>query len=211
MSAPKITTDQWLAAAKYRRSVYGLKDTSPVPDSRIEEIINEVTSFAPSSYNTQPGRITLVLGQKHKDLWDAVINAAEPILKGAGPGVWDAMGPRFQAFKNAYGSVLFWISGQAIKESQETHKAAAHMFDQFADHASGMSQILVWTALEIEGFGANLQHMAAIPPVEAVIKKFAGVPDDYSLKANLNFGEPAQPHPENPAKLPASETLKIIK
>lgn len=63
------------------------------------------------------------------------------------------------------------------------------MFDQFSEHASGMAQILVWTALELEGFGANLQHMAAIPPVEPAIRKFVGVPDDYSLKANLNFGE----------------------
>ncbi|KAH8812117.1 Nitroreductase-like protein [Xylogone sp. PMI_703] len=211
LSSPDISTNQWLAAAKYRRSVYALKDTSPVPDSRIEEIIQEVISFAPSSYNTQPGRITIVLGQKHKDLWDAVITVAEPILKGAGPGVWDAMGPRFQAFKNAYGSVLFWVSGQAIKEAQETHKAAAHVFEQFSEHTSGMAQILVWTALEIEGFGANLQHMAAIPPAEAAIKKFVGVPDDYSLKANLNFGEPAQPHPEVPAKLPFSETLQVLK
>ncbi|KIM98476.1 hypothetical protein OIDMADRAFT_167278 [Oidiodendron maius Zn] len=209
MPATAYNTDQWLAAAKYRRTIYGLKDTSPVPDSRIEEIIKEVLSFAPSSYNTQPGRITLVLGQKHKDLWDDIITVAEPILKGF--GVWDKMGPTFQAFRNAYGSVLFWVRGESVKESQETHKAAAHMFEQFSEHASGMAQIYVWTALELEGFGANLQHLASIPPVEAAIKKFAGVPDDYSLKANMNFGEPAQPHPEVPAKLPTSETLKIIK
>ncbi|KAI8669636.1 Nitroreductase domain-containing protein [Fusarium keratoplasticum] len=209
--SPSITADQFLAAAKHRRTVYGLKDTSPVSDDRIEKIITEVLSFSPSSYNTQPGRITLVLGEKHKQLWDVVIETAEPILKGAGPGVWDAMGPRFQAFKNAYGSVLFWDSGETIKSSQETHQSAAHMFPQFADHASGMAQILVWTALELEGFGANLQHMGAIPPVEAALKKFLEVPEDYSLKANLNFGELAQPHPEVPEKLPLSETLKIIK
>lgn len=211
MPSTQFNTDQWLAAAKYRRTIYGLRDTSPVPDSRIEQIVKEVISFSPSSYNTQPGRITLVLGQKHKDLWDAIISTAEPILKGAGPDVWDMMAPRFQGFKNAYGSVLFWVRGQTIKESQETHKSAAHMFAQFSEHASGMAQILLWTALELEGFGANLQHMAAIPPVEAVIKKFAGVSDDYSLKANLNFGAPAQPHPEVPEKLPISETLTILK
>jgi predicted oxidoreductase (fatty acid repression mutant protein) len=103
--SPSITADQWLAAAKHRRSVYGLKDTSHVSDERIQEIISNVLSFTPSSYNTQPARITLVLGEKHKQLWDVVIETAEPILKGFGPGVWDAMGPRFQAFKNAYGSV----------------------------------------------------------------------------------------------------------
>ncbi|KAM0326137.1 hypothetical protein ACHAQA_006730 [Verticillium albo-atrum] len=209
--APTITADQWLAAAKHRRSVYGLKDTSHVSDERIQEIIANVLSFSPSSYNTQPGRITVVLGEKHKQLWDVVIETAEPVLKGFGLGVWEAMGPRFQAFKTAYGSVLFWDSGNSIKSAQQTHQSAAHMFDQFADHASGMAQLLVWTALELEGFGANLQHLAAIPPVEAALKKFLQVPDDYSLKANLNFGEEAQPHPEVPEKLPLSETLVVVK
>ena len=105
MSAPQINTDQWLQAAKYRRSIYGLKDTSAVSDARLEEIITEVLSFTPSSYNTQPARISLVLGEKHKQFWDVVIEAAEPILKGAGPGVWESLAPRFQAFKGAYGSV----------------------------------------------------------------------------------------------------------
>ncbi|KIM99156.1 hypothetical protein OIDMADRAFT_127501 [Oidiodendron maius Zn] len=211
MPSTEVKTDQWLAAAKYRRTVYGLKDTSPVPDSRIEEIVEQVISFSPSAYNTQPGRITLVLGQKHKDLWDAIIAVAEPILKAAGPGVWDAMGPAFQAFRNAYGSVLFWVRGESIRDAQGQHKSAAHMFDQFGEHQSGMAQILIWTALELEGFGANLQHMASIPPVEDAIRKFVGVSDDYSLKANMNFGELAQPHPEVPQKLPINETLTVLK
>jgi uncharacterized protein len=103
--APSITTDQFLAAAKHRRTVYGLKASSPIPDSRIEEIIKEVLSFAPSSYNTQSARITLVLGEKHKQFWDIIIKETEDILKSA--GAWDAMYPRFQAFQNAYGSVSY--------------------------------------------------------------------------------------------------------
>jgi predicted oxidoreductase (fatty acid repression mutant protein) len=103
MSSTTISTDQFLAAAKFRRTVYALKATSPVPDSRIEDIVKEVLSFAPSSYNTQSSRITLVLGDKHKQFWDIVIKESEGILKSA--GAWDAMYPRFQAFQNAYGSV----------------------------------------------------------------------------------------------------------
>jgi predicted oxidoreductase (fatty acid repression mutant protein) len=74
-----------------------------------------------------------------------------------------------------------------------------------------MAQILVWTALELEGFGANLQHIGAIPPVEEALKKFLNVPDDYSIKANLVFGEEAQPHPDVPEKLPINETLVVVK
>ncbi|PSD80422.1 nitroreductase [Acinetobacter baumannii] len=182
--APTITTDQFLAAAKFRRTVYGLKASSPVPDSRIEEILKEVLSFAPSSYNTQSARFTLVLGEKHKQFWDIVIKESEGILKSV--GAWDAMYPRFQAFQNAYGSVVFWEAGSTIQQAQETHKASAHMFPEWSEHASGIHQILVWTALELEGFGANLQHMNAIPPVEAALKKFLAVPEDWKLKAHLN-------------------------
>lgn len=84
------------------------------------------------------------------------------------------------------------------------------MFPEFSDHANGMHQILVWTALELEGLGANLQHLNAIPPVEAAIKKFCGVPDNYKLKAHMNYGDEAAEHPAKPEKLPFSETLKVI-
>ncbi|EHK23065.1 uncharacterized protein TRIVIDRAFT_53817 [Trichoderma virens Gv29-8] len=209
--APTVTADQFLAAAKHRRTVYGLKSTSAVSDKRVEEIVGQVLSFAPSSYNTQPGRITLVTGEKHKGLWDAIIAAAEPILKGAGEEVWKTMSGIFQAHKGAYGSVVFWDSGDAIKEAGAKHQSAAHMFPQFADHSTGMAQILVWTALELEGLGANLQHLQAIPPVEAVIKQYLDVPADYTLKAHLNYGDLAQPHPEAvPEKLPLSQTLKVV-
>lgn len=105
MSAPKVSTNDWLAAAKYRRSVYGLRGTSKVSDSRVKEIVEEVLAFAPSSYNTQPVRVTLVTGEKHKQFWDIVINTAEPILKGAGEAVWEKMSGIMQSHKASYGSV----------------------------------------------------------------------------------------------------------
>lgn len=106
MTVPdNITTDQWLAAARHRRSVYGLKDTSHVPDSRIEEIVKQTLDFSPSSYNAQPGRVTIVLGEKHKQLWQVIIDAAKPFLEAAGPGVWEALGHRFESHRSAYGSV----------------------------------------------------------------------------------------------------------
>lgn len=208
--ASKITSEQWLAAAKQRRSVYGLTNTSKISDGRIQKVIEDVLSFTPSSYNTQPLRIVLVTGAKQAQLWDIVATAAEPILKAAGEEVWNKMNGMFQMFKNTYGSVVFFDDTDVITESGKTHASAAHMFEEFSHHASGMAQILVWTALEIEGLGANLQHMNAIPPVEAAIKTFLGVPESYKLRAHLNFGDEAQDHPTAPAKLSTSKTLKII-
>ncbi|KAM3560109.1 hypothetical protein MY1884_000829 [Beauveria asiatica] len=211
MSAPKVSTNDWLAAAKYRRSVYGLKNTSKVPDSRVKEIVQNVLAFAPSSYNTQPVRVSLVTGQKHTQFWDIVINTAEPILKGAGAEVWEKMSGILQSHKASYGSVVFWEDTNITEEAKKTHASFAHLFDSFGEHASGMNQILVWTALELEGVGANLQHMNGIPPVEEALKKFLGVPASYKLRAHLNYGdEPAAHSGAVPPKLPASETFKYV-
>lgn len=108
-----ISTDQWLAAAKHRRSIYTLTKTSSTSDTRIEEILQQVLSFAPSSYNTQPMRLTLVTGNKHKQFWDAVIKTAEPVLKGVSEGVWNTMGGLMESQKAAYGSVRNSISDAA--------------------------------------------------------------------------------------------------
>jgi len=83
------------------------------------------------------------------------------------------------------------------------------MFSQWSEHADAMSQVQIWTALELEGFGANLQHMAAIPAAEDAIRKEWNIPEDWSLKANMNFGGLAQDRPPRPAKLPTEETVKV--
>jgi hypothetical protein len=40
---------------------------------------------------------------------------------------------------------------------QEAFPLYADRFPEFSAHASGMHQFVAWTALEAEGFGANLQ------------------------------------------------------
>lgn len=112
--SPSVSADQWLAAAKHRRTVYGLKGTSAVSDKRVEEIVSEVLSFSPSSYNTQPVRITLVTGEKHKQLWDIIIKTSEPILKGAGEAVWATLSGVFESHKASYGSVGALFSLQRL-------------------------------------------------------------------------------------------------
>ena len=97
-----------------------------------------------------------------------------------------------------------------MKESAEKHQSAAALLPMYGDHCSGMAQVLVWTALEMEGLGANLQHVGCFPAVEPKVKEFCEVPEDYKLKAHINYGDKAQEHPEKPEKLPFSETVKVI-
>ncbi len=109
-----ISADQWLAAAGHRRTVYGLKGTSSVPDSRVAEILEKVLDFSPSSYNTQPVRLSLVTGEKHKQFWDIIINTAGPILKSVSEDVFNAMSGVMQSHKAAYGTVSDTLSFLSI-------------------------------------------------------------------------------------------------
>ncbi|KAF2665276.1 Nitroreductase [Microthyrium microscopicum] len=203
--AAKISTNDYLTAIKYRRSVYPLSDKVDVSDDRIVEIIKEVALTSPSSYNTQPGRFTVLLGAPHKKLWDMISEIATPIItQHAGEEMGKAMEGRFQI-------VLFWEDNTVVKKSGETHQASAHMFPQWSEHADAMAQIQIWTALELEGLGANLQHMSAIPPVEEAIRKEWNISADWSLKANMNFGAPTGDHPARPDKIPVDQTVTVFK
>jgi len=207
----KIPTEEFIKAIQYRRTVYPLTDKSPISDARIEEIVQEVVAIAPSSYNIQPMRVAIMLGAEHKKLWQIIRDQSLPLLAGAGEQVLGMMKQRFDMFEAAYGSITFWERTTTLTEAAQTHAAAAHMFPQWSEHANGMLQILVWTAVELEGLGANLQHMNMFPPAEAEIKKVFSIPDDWVLRANLNVGGEAAPHPDRPSKLPFSETIKVFK
>ena len=52
-----------------------------------------------------------------------------------------------------------------------------------------MHQYMLWTSLEAEGLGCNLQHYNPLPDQKA--SEIWNIPAEWSLKAQLVFGEPA--------------------
>lgn len=64
----------------------------------------------------------------------------------------------------------------------------------FSEHNHAILAFNLWTALEMEGFGANLQHFN--PYLDASIAAEWKVPPLWALKAQLVFGTPtAGPNP----------------
>lgn len=53
-----------------------------------------------------------------------------------------------------------------------------------------MHQYVLWTALEAEGLGCNLQHYNPLPDQKA--SEIWGIPLEWSLKSQLVFGAPAE-------------------
>ncbi|MCJ1329700.1 hypothetical protein MMC10_006380 [Thelotrema lepadinum] len=211
-ATPPVSADAFIQGFKFRRSVYTINNTSPVPDSRIEEILQQVVVDAPSAYNSQTGRFVLLLGEKSKTFWEKVTETIKPgILEAKGEDVWKFFDKRLGIFRGAYGSILFFEDDAAIKEAQEKHKDSAHLFPEWSDHSTGMAQVILWSALELEGFGASLQHFNGFKPVQDMAIKEYGMPGTAALKAQLVFGAKTAPHPDRKPKLPINETVKIFK
>jgi predicted oxidoreductase (fatty acid repression mutant protein) len=57
---------------KARRSGYALKPSSPISNAALQELVETAVTFSPTPYNTQLPRVALVLGDKHRKLWDAL-------------------------------------------------------------------------------------------------------------------------------------------
>ena len=51
-----------------------------------------------------------------------------------------------------------------------------------------MTEFTVWTALEAEGLGANLQHYS--PLIDAKVASTWKIPEDWELNAQLVIGTP---------------------
>lgn len=62
----------------------------------------------------------------------------------------------------------------------------ADKFPTWSEQTSAMHQYAIWTALDAEGFGANLQHYNPLPDQKA--SETWNIPLAWSLKAQLVFG-----------------------
>ena len=71
---------------------------------------------------------------------------------------------------------------------QEKFALYADRFPVWGTESTAMHQFAVWTALELEGFGANLQHYN--PLIDAKVASTWGVDESWELASTLVFGTP---------------------
>ena len=91
----------FLSAIETRRSVYGLTNSSPIPDQKVVDIVKTAITNAPSSFNVQSARAVVVFGEEQLKVWDLILAAIQedkPNLHG-----WAA------SFRGAYGSVCIIV------------------------------------------------------------------------------------------------------
>ncbi|KAI8626039.1 nitroreductase [Xylariaceae sp. FL1651] len=195
-----------LDAIKKRCSLHVLSDDIDIPDSRIQDIVREGILHAPTPFNCQSGRAVVLLKDEHKKFWDLAHDASKATVP---PHIFEKVfEPRVKMFRAAYGTILFYESQNAINKSVEKSPTVKDKMPQWSEHASGMLQYAVWTMLCGEGLGVNLQHYS--PMVDAPAAKQWNIPDDWSLKAQMVFGNPAGPRIMKKEFEPAEDRIMIF-
>lgn len=192
-------------AIKDRRTFYNISKESPVSDERINEIIEHAVKYTPSAFNSQSARVVLLLGKHHDKLWNITKEALRKIVP---DDKFAATEEKINSFKNGYGTVLFFEDNSVIADLQEKFSLYKDNFPVWSQQASGMHQYVIWTSLEIEGFGVSLQHYNEL--IESEVKKEWDIPTNWKLIAQMPFGKPTA-QPDEKQVLPLEERIKVFK
>lgn len=192
-------------AVQNRRSIYGISKEFVVSDERVLEVINHAVKNAPSAFNSQSGRVLLLLGDQHDKLWDVTKEALRKIVP---PENFSQTEERINSFRNGYGSVLFFEDQVIVEDLQQKYPLYKDNFPIWSQQSSGILQYIVWTSLETEGFGASLQHYN--PLIDDEVKREWNISSDWKLIAQLPFGKPTGVVQEKEFK-PLEERVKVFK
>lgn len=169
-----------------RRSIRSVSDEPVVSDERLEEIIARAVKHTPTAYNSQSGRVVLLLGDQHKKLWDITEATLQKIVPAEN---FKATQERLAGYRNGYGTVLFYEDQDVVKEYEEKFPLYKDRMHDYSMQGQGMLQYVIWTSLHVEGLGASLQHYN--PLIDEEVQKTWDIPSSWKLIAQMPFGKPA--------------------
>lgn len=209
MSEITPTVEQLFAAAKTRISCYTLTKESPISDDRIYEIVSFAIKHAPSSFNVQSARAVILTKGQHNKLWEIADSSAKATRS---EKEYQMLGGMVKGFASAHGTILWFEDTDALDGLAAKNPMFSHLVPQWGDHSSGMHQFIVWTALELEGLGCNLQHFNFMPEFSEEVLKQWNIPKSWQLKSQLVFGKPENGlvRKKERTYAPAEERVKII-
>lgn len=190
-------------AVEDRRTYYGIGKEKVVPEDRIVEVVENAVKFAPSAFNSQSGRVIVLLNHHHEKLWDMTKEALRKVVP---PENFSQTEDRINSFKSGYGTVLFFEDQNVVKSLQEQFPLYKDNFPVWSQQSSGMLQYIVWTSLEVEGLGVSLQHYN--PLIDEDVKKEWDVPENWKLVAQMPFGNVVS-KPDEKSFQPLNERVRV--
>jgi predicted oxidoreductase (fatty acid repression mutant protein) len=205
MASTTSSSHDFLTAVSERRSIYTISKESPITDDRIQEIIRDAVKNTPSAFNSQSTRLVLLLGQQHDKLWDITTQVLKAIVP---ENQFESTQQKMNGFRSGYGTVLFFEDQSVVEGLQGQFPSYQDKFPDWSQHTNAMHQIVIWTALEMEGFGANLQHYN--PIIDDKVKSEWSLPDSWKLIAQMPFGKPTASAGPKEFK-PVEDRFKVFK
>ncbi|WP_315121837.1 nitroreductase family protein [uncultured Clostridium sp.] len=195
----------FFTAVADRRTFYGISKEAVISDDRIKEIIDHAVKHTPSAFNSQSARIVLLLGKHHDKLWDITKEALRKVVPA---DKFSSTEDKINSFRSGYGTVLFFEDNSVVESLQQQFALYKDNFPIWSQQASGMHQFVIWTALEIDGLGASLQHYNEL--IETDAKKEWNIPDNWKLIAQMPFGKPIA-QPDEKQFQPLEDRIKVFK
>ena len=170
-------------ALRNRRSCYAIDCRSPLTKDQIREIVDFALLHVPSAFNSQSSRVVLLFESSHKKFWNIVMETLRKIV----PSDFFASTERkIGSFAAGIGTVLYYEDQNVVEDLQARFPSYSDRFPTWAQHASAMHQLAIWTMLEDAGLGASLQHYN--PIIDDEVRKTWNLDPKWSLVAQMPFG-----------------------
>lgn len=196
-------SNRLIESIKTRRTHYALSKKSPVADDKIVELVEQATLHTPTAFNSQNGRVLVLLNEHHNKLWQFAYDALKAIVPDE---QFPATAHKVDSFAAAYGTVLFFEDMAIVKALQDQFPLYQHNFPVWSQQANGMLQSNVWVALSEVGLGASLQHYTEL--IENQVRQEWQIPADWKLVAQMPFGQPVA-GPGEKAFIPLETRVKV--
>ncbi|MFD2114871.1 nitroreductase family protein [Paenibacillus yanchengensis] len=205
MTEAILSKQDHLTAIENRRSHYAISNEQVISDERLQQIVTHAVKHTPSSFNSQSGRVVVLLGEQHSKLWEITTETLRKIVPADN---FDATQQKMNGFAAGYGTILFFEDQAVIENLQEQFSLYKDNFPIWSLQSSGMLQHVIWTALDSEGYGASLQHYN--PLIDDEVKQQWNLSNSWKLLAQMPFGKKLTTPGEKQFQ-PIEERLKIIK
>ncbi|MGL4854603.1 MAG: nitroreductase family protein [Lentisphaeria bacterium] len=181
-------TNHYLEALSLRRTCYALTDEATISNEKIQELISNALKHTPTSFNSQSSRVVLLLKNHHHKLWKIVLQSLKNILSDE---QFAQSSQKIASFSAAYGTVLFYEDQNVIENFQKLFPTYSSNFPIWSNQSSGMLQHAIWTLLELENFGASLQHYSEL--IHEQVQEEWQIPKNWKLIAQMPFGKISAP------------------
>jgi len=173
----------FLQALKSRHSEYVLSKNIDITEDALTSYLKDILQYTPSAFNSESQRIVLLTQEKHDLLWEQLIEIMKGIVKGE---QFENTKNKINAFKAAYGTILFFDDTSVTKKLQEKFPLYSENFAKWSIEQNGMLQSNVWVGLRTKNIGASLQHYNEL--INDFVKKSFDIPETWELRAQMPFG-----------------------